>query len=46
VIGVTETLWLSLGVMLTTWALILSLPSVWAIRAPSADAALTPTMPA
>ena len=35
-IGVTETLWLSLGVMLTTWAAILSLPSVWAIRAPAA----------
>ena len=36
-IGVTETLWLSLGVMLTTWALILSLPSVWALKAPAAD---------
>ena len=36
-IGVTETLWLSLGVMLTTWAIILMLPSVWAIRAPAAD---------
>ena len=45
-IGVTETLWLSLGVMLTTWALILSLPSVWAIRAPAADRTPTPTMPA
>lgn len=32
-IGVTETLWLSLGVMLATWTIILSLPSVWAIRA-------------
>ena len=46
VIGVTETLWLSLGVMLTTWALILSLPSVWAIRAPAAEPTATPTMPA
>lgn len=46
VIGVTETLWVSLGVMLTTWALILSLPSVWAIRAPAAAPAAAPTMPA
>lgn len=46
VIGVDETLWLSLGVMLTTWALILSLPSVWAIRAPAADVVPAPTMPA
>ncbi len=45
-IGVTETLWLSLGVMLTTWALILSLPSVWAIRAPAAPRPDAPTMPA
>jgi MFS family permease len=45
-IGITETLWLSLGVMLTTWALILSLPSVWALRAPTADGAVAPTMPA
>jgi len=44
-IGVTETLWLSLGVMLTTWGLILSLPSVWAIRAPAADPHHAPTMP-
>ena len=45
-IGVTETLWLSLGVMLTTWALILMLPSVWAIRAPAANHDPAPTMPA
>jgi MFS family permease len=46
-IGVTETLWLSLGVMLTTWAIILSLPSVWAIRSPVADGqTAAPTMPA
>jgi len=44
-IGVTETLWLSLGVMLTTWVLILSLPSVWALKAPSADDTLAPTLP-
>lgn len=44
-IGVSETLWLSLGVLLTTWALILSLPSVWALRAPSAESQLAPTMP-
>ncbi len=45
-IGVDETLWLSLGVMLTTWALILSLPSVWALRAPPVDSLAAPTMPA
>ena len=44
-IGVSETLWLSLGVMLVTWALILSLPSVWALRAPPADLTVAPTMP-
>ena len=44
VIGVTETLWLSLGVMLTTWVLILSLPSVWALKAPSADPPTAPTL--
>lgn len=45
-IGVDETLWVSLGVMLTTWALILSLPSVWALRAPPIDRPAAPTMPA
>ena len=44
-IGVSETLWLSLGVMLVTWALILSLPSVWALRAPPAHLTVAPTMP-
>ena len=44
-IGVPETLWLSLGVMLVTWVLILSLPSVWALRAPPADLTVAPTMP-
>ena len=43
-IGVTETLWLSFGVMLTTWALILSLPSVWALKAPAADQPTDPTL--
>jgi hypothetical protein len=33
-------------VMLTTWAIILSLPSVWAIRAPAPVVADGPTMPA
>ena len=45
-IGVTETLLLSLGVMLTTWTLILMLPSVWALRAPAAVRPTAPTMPA
>jgi hypothetical protein len=45
-IGVNETLWLSLGVMLTTWVLILSLPSVRALEAPAADQTATPTMAA
>jgi MFS family permease len=44
-IGVSDTLWLSFGVMLATWGLILSLPSVWAIRAPSAGSVVAPTMP-
>ena len=44
-IGVSETLWLSLGVMLVTWVLILSLPSVWALRALPADLTVAPTMP-
>ena len=43
-IGVTETLWLSFGVMLTTWALILSLPSVWALKASAADHPTAPTL--
>lgn len=45
-IGVTNALWLSLGVMLATWAIILSLPSVWAIRAAAVPPAPAPTMPA
>jgi MFS family permease len=31
-IGIVETLWLALGVMWSSWAAILTLPSVWAIR--------------
>lgn len=31
-VGRDETLWLSLGIMLASWAGILALPSVWAIR--------------
>jgi MFS family permease len=33
-IGVTETLWIALLVMWASWAAILALPSVWAIRRP------------
>jgi MFS family permease len=33
-IGVTETLWIALLVMWASWAAILTLPSVWAIRRP------------
>jgi len=32
VLGRHETLWISLGIMLASWAAILALPSVWAIR--------------
>ena len=32
-IGITETLWIALVVMWASWAAILALPSVWAIRA-------------
>jgi hypothetical protein len=42
-IGITETLWIAVVVMWTSWAAILALPSVWAIRAerevPAASAA-------
>ena len=45
-IGVTETLWLSLGVMLTTWAADpRRCPSVWALEAPAADRRAAPTLP-
>jgi hypothetical protein len=33
-IGITETLWIALIVMWASWAAILALPSVWAIRRP------------
>ena len=32
-IGITETLWIAVVVMWASWAAILALPSVWAIRA-------------
>ncbi len=32
-IGITETLWIAVAVMWASWAAILALPSVWAIRA-------------
>ena len=41
-IGITTTLWIAVGVMWASWAAILALPSVWAIRQPAprpADAA-------
>ncbi len=48
-IGREETLWLSLGIMLATWAGILALPSVWAIRRADSGAEVEPqsltTMP-
>jgi len=45
-IGVSEKLWLSFGVMMAMWLVILSLPSVWGIRARAPVRAATPTMPA
>ena len=39
VIGTTETLWICLLVMWASWAAILALPSVWAIRRGAAPAA-------
>jgi len=38
-IGVTETLWIALLVMWASWAAILTLPSVWAIRRPGSVSA-------
>jgi hypothetical protein len=38
-IGLTETLWICLIVMRTSWLAILALPSVWAIRRPPIPAA-------
>ena len=43
-IGVSKTLWLSLGVMLASWAVILSLPSVWTIRSRAAETPGAPTI--
>lgn len=45
-IGVDETLWLAVGIFLVTTAIIAAIPSVRAIRAPTAAAAYAPTMPA
>jgi predicted MFS family arabinose efflux permease len=41
-IGVTETLWIALAVMVASWLAILALPSVWAIRRPSPAPAPSP----
>ena len=43
-IGIDETLWLSVAIFLAATAIIVSIPSVRAIRAPSADDAV-PTLP-
>jgi hypothetical protein len=45
-IGIEETLWLTVAIFLASTAVIAALPSVWAIRAPAADSAGAPTMPA
>jgi predicted MFS family arabinose efflux permease len=45
-IGIEETLWLAVVIFLAATAVIAALPSVWAIRAPAADRANAPTMPA
>ncbi len=41
-IGLVETLWIGLVVMWASWAMILLLPSVWAIRRPTAAVAPSP----
>src|SRR6478672_6563708 len=41
-IGVVETLWIALAVMWASWAVILLLPSVWAIRRSAAAPAPSP----
>jgi hypothetical protein len=41
-IGITETLWLAVVVMWVSWAAILALPSVWAIRRDTPVPAPTP----
>src|SRR4051794_402526 len=46
VVGVAEALWLALGVLLTPWATTLMLPSVWAIRPPTASPPSAPAIPA
>lgn len=44
VLGQQETLWLSLAIMLVTWAGILALPSVWAIRRREPEPELEPSL--
>ena len=46
VIGVEATLWLAVAIFVATTAIIVAIPSVRAIRAPTAAAANAPTMPA
>lgn len=41
-VGRDETLWLSLGIMFASWAAILALPSVWAIRRPDPEPEIEP----
>jgi predicted MFS family arabinose efflux permease len=41
-IGIVQTLWIALAVMWASWATILLLPSVWAIRRPAAAVAPSP----
>jgi len=45
-IGIDETLWLTIAVFVASTAVIASIPSVRAIRAPATDSVGAPTMPA
>ena len=45
-IGIDETLWLAVIIFLVATAIIVAIPSVWAIRAPTAVTPAAPTMPA
>ncbi|MCZ7587613.1 MAG: MFS transporter [Gaiella sp.] len=42
-VGIVETLWIALAVMWSSWAAILALPSVWAIRRPAFAPTAVPT---
>jgi hypothetical protein len=44
-IGIDQTLWLSVAIFLAATAIIVSIPSVRAIRAPSAEPEAAPTLP-